>query len=156
MVVKNYPKKFVVFAGFNVKDFASKSYIERIRLLQDRFVGKKRVFRVRVRRGDPSKRMLISLVGAEELPEDFGSPEERRSQSISTSSVTVSFSYDALHMHTCKQKQSFIFNNRFCQWQFMILVGVMSNLIGSSRWALGAFAAPDFVNQNIVLQNCTS
>jgi hypothetical protein len=83
MVVKNYPKEFVVFAGFKVKDFASKSYIERIHLLQDRFVGKKRVFRVRIRRGDRSERMLISLVGAEELPEDFGSPSKRKKGVVS-------------------------------------------------------------------------
>jgi hypothetical protein len=78
MVVKNYPKEFVVFSGFNVKDFARKSYIERVRLLQDRFLNKKRVFRVRVRHGDHSECMLISLIGAEELPKTFNSPPKKR------------------------------------------------------------------------------
>jgi hypothetical protein len=84
MVVKNFPKEFVVFSGFNIKEFANKSYIERIHLLQDRFVGKKRVFRVRVRRGDRAERMLISLIGAEELPEiSIAHPKGRKAQSTS-------------------------------------------------------------------------
>lgn len=69
MAVKNYPKEFVVFSGFNVNEFTNKGYLERINLLRDCFVGKKRVFRVRLRRGNNTERMLISLIEAEELPE---------------------------------------------------------------------------------------
>jgi hypothetical protein len=72
MQVKNYPKKFAVFSGFNVDEFASKGYLQRINLLTKRFVGKKLVFRVRLRKGNRSERMLISLVGAEELPPNYG------------------------------------------------------------------------------------
>jgi hypothetical protein len=78
MAVKNYFKEFVVFSGFNVHEFAAKGYMDRINLLKERFVGKKRVFRVRLRRGDRSERMLLLLVEAEELPEDFSSPSNRK------------------------------------------------------------------------------
>jgi hypothetical protein len=72
MQVKNYPKEFAVFSGFNVDEFANKGYLQRIDLLKERFVGKKLVFRVRLRKGDRSERMLISLVGAEQLPPNYG------------------------------------------------------------------------------------
>jgi hypothetical protein len=78
MAVKTYPKKFVVFSGFSVNEFGRKSYLERINLLKERFVGKRRVFRVCLRRGYRAKRMLISLVGAEELPPDYDSPPKRK------------------------------------------------------------------------------
>jgi hypothetical protein len=78
MAVKNYPKEFFVFSGFNVHEFAAKGYMDQINLLKERFVGKKRVFRVRPRRGDHSERMLLLLVGAEELPENFSSPSKRK------------------------------------------------------------------------------
>lgn len=77
LAVKNYPKEFVAFTGFDVEDFTAKGYLERINLLKERFVGKKRVFRVRMRRGDRSERMLLSLVGAEELPANFGGPSKK-------------------------------------------------------------------------------
>jgi hypothetical protein len=50
MQVKNYPKEFAVFFGFNVNKFASKGCLQRINLLTERFVGKKLVFRVRLRK----------------------------------------------------------------------------------------------------------
>ena len=80
MQVKNYPKEFAVFSGFNVDEFAIKGYLQRIDLLKERFVGKKLVFRVRIRKGDRSERMLISLIGAEQLPPDYeGLAKKRRS-----------------------------------------------------------------------------
>jgi hypothetical protein len=72
MQVKNYPKEFAVFSGFNVEEFVSKGYLQRINFLTERFVRKKLVFRVRLRKGDRSKRMLISLDDAEELPSNYG------------------------------------------------------------------------------------
>jgi hypothetical protein len=67
MQVKNFPKEFTAFSDFTVEDFASKGYLERVNLLKERFVGKKRVYRVRLRRGNQFERMLLSIVGAEEL-----------------------------------------------------------------------------------------
>lgn len=72
MAVKNYPKEFSVFTGFDVNEFATMGYLARINTIKDRFVGKKRAFCVRLRGGDRPERMLMSLVGAEELPADFG------------------------------------------------------------------------------------
>jgi hypothetical protein len=37
---------------------------------------------MRVRHGDRSERMLISLVGAEELPENFGSPSKKKKGAV--------------------------------------------------------------------------
>ena len=67
----------MVFSGFDVHKFANMSYLQRIDLLTERFVGKKRAFRVRLRRGDRSERMLISLIRAEELPENVASPAKK-------------------------------------------------------------------------------
>lgn len=78
MAVKNYPREFVVFSGFNVNEFANKGYLKRINLLKDRFVGKKRVFRVRLHRGDNTERMLISFIEAEELLKNYSSPLKKR------------------------------------------------------------------------------
>jgi hypothetical protein len=72
LAVKNYPREFVVFSGFDVNEFASKSY-----LLKDRFVGKKRAFRVHLCRGDHAKRMLICLTRAEESPVDHASTSKK-------------------------------------------------------------------------------
>jgi hypothetical protein len=77
LAVKNYPREFVVFSGFDVNEFASKSYLQRFDLLRDRFVGKKRAFRVHLRRGDNAERMLIYLTGAEELLVDNASPSKK-------------------------------------------------------------------------------
>jgi hypothetical protein len=41
----------------------------------------KRAFRVRLRRGDRSERMLICLVGAEELPDNLASPAKKQKPS---------------------------------------------------------------------------
>jgi hypothetical protein len=70
--VKNFSKEFSVFTGYNVDEFATKSYIERVNLLKERFVGKKLVFHIHLKKGDRSERMLLSLVGAEELPSNYG------------------------------------------------------------------------------------
>jgi hypothetical protein len=80
--VKNYPKEFAVFTGYNVDEFASKSYLERINLLKERFVGIKRVFRIRLRKGDRSERMLLSLVGAEELPPNCSGAAKKRKSAV--------------------------------------------------------------------------
>jgi hypothetical protein len=77
VAVKKYPREFVVFSGFDVNESASKSYLQRIDLLRDRFVGRKRAFRVRLRRGDNAERMLICLTGAEELRVDHASPSKK-------------------------------------------------------------------------------
>jgi hypothetical protein len=82
LAVKNYPREFVVFSGFDVNEFASKSYLQRIDLLKDRFVGKKRAFRVRVRRGDNAERMLVCLIGVEELPIDHASPSKKEKTAV--------------------------------------------------------------------------
>jgi hypothetical protein len=82
LAVKNYPRKFVVFSGFDVNEFASKSYLQRTDLLKDRFIKKKRAFRVRLRRGDNAKRMLICLTGAEELPVNHASPSKKEKTAV--------------------------------------------------------------------------
>jgi hypothetical protein len=82
LAVKNYPREFVVFSGFDVNEFASKSYLQRIDLLKDRFVGKKRAFCVRLRRRDHAERMLICLTGAKELPVDHASPSKKEKTAI--------------------------------------------------------------------------
>jgi hypothetical protein len=76
--VKNYPKEFAVFSGYNVDEFASKSYLERVNLLKERFIGKKRVYRIRLKKGDRSERMLLSLVGAEELSSNYGGASKKK------------------------------------------------------------------------------
>jgi hypothetical protein len=83
LAVNIYPREFVVFSGFDVNEFASKSYLQRIDLLRDRFVGKKRAFRVRLRRGDNAeRRMLICLIGAKELPVDHASPFKKEETAL--------------------------------------------------------------------------
>jgi hypothetical protein len=78
MAVKNYPKEFIVFSGFNVAEFASKRYLERINLLRDQFVGVKRVFCVRLRRGNQFEPMLISLNHVEDLPANYDNSSKRK------------------------------------------------------------------------------
>jgi hypothetical protein len=63
-------------------EFASKSYLQHIDLLKDRFVGKKRALRVRLRRGDNAERMLICLIGAEKLPVDHASPSKKEKTAV--------------------------------------------------------------------------
>jgi hypothetical protein len=65
-----------------VNEFASRSYLQRIDLLKDRFIGKKRAFRVRLRRGDHAERMLICLTRAKELPVDHNSPSKKEKTAV--------------------------------------------------------------------------
>jgi hypothetical protein len=82
LAVKNYPREFVVFSGFDVNEFARKSHLQRINLLKDRFVGKKRAFHVRLRRGDNAERMLICPTGAEELPVNHARPSKKEKTAV--------------------------------------------------------------------------
>lgn len=68
---------FATLTGYEPEAFAQEGYLDRIRLLEARFLHKKRAFHVRVRKGNTADRTLIALAMAEELPSDMGSPSKK-------------------------------------------------------------------------------